>query len=249
MGPMGTRRKQVKSMIRTLRALALAAALALILSTPIWAEDTTSIRFSDLCFPGTVQSISGDTVTLDVNGTSVMLPSSLGRFEVNGNTVVASNLKVGDTAIFYLPAFSGTLQSTSGGFLTVNSNGRNIMLPITAIHSDVLASNNVYVRLHNGNIVQVPLTAALNMQYLQNATILSSLPAGSTVMTMGQALPVSCHRMGMKTVNVINNTVISTDVDDGTFNEVPNLEGLDNGSGNFDEPTGGFDRIGPDVRR
>lgn len=226
-------------MLRWIRALAIAAALTLLLAAPSRAD---TIRFSDLCYPGTVQSVTAEGVTLDVNGTPVLVPSTLGTFDVNGRAILASDLKTGDVVVYNIPAFDGTLESTSGGFITVkDSSGRHLMLPITAINNSVLASSRTYVRLHNGNIVQVPLNTALNMQFLEGATILSSLPTGATVMTVEQASPITCHRVGTRTLNVIDTTV-STDAD---FNEdVPNLRGIDNGNGNFDEPTGGFDRLG-----
>lgn len=182
-------------MLQRIQAALLAVALLLLAPTPTRADTgtttttttttTSTISLRNVCFPGIVQSIAPNgTVVLDVNGTSVTIPPSVAQWELNNQAVAPSGLTVGQPAAVFYPNLTGTLSSSSNGFITLQTSSGSMLIPVMALDPRLLNDTGVYVQLHNGNIVQVPLSTAVNLQYLGGATILSTLPAGAIVMTM-----------------------------------------------------------------
>lgn len=139
------------------------------------------ITITEYQYPATVTSIGPDTVILDVNGNPVNLPLQFARFSLSGRPINANELATGQKVMVMYPSVTGTVSSLQGNVLVVQTaDGTSVLLPATHL-TPVLSTSLVFVRLRNGNYVQVPLSTAIRLQNREGATILSTLPPGATL--------------------------------------------------------------------
>ncbi|MBI2266592.1 MAG: hypothetical protein HYU64_15755 [Armatimonadetes bacterium] len=144
----------------------------------------TVISFNQFSFPGTYQGIEGGSVLLNTAMGIATIPIATASFQVGGirlqyNQIAA--LPVGTSMMVGLPPFSGNLTALQDQTLTVRTSQGFYVLPTAYVPVYTKARTKVYVQLRNGNVVYVPLNAALNMQRSQGATIVSNQPSGVVV--------------------------------------------------------------------
>lgn len=155
------------------------------------ADVVSSIQLPQLELQGDVLEAVDGAILASVNGQRLLLPDTL-AFEVDGETAVFADLIPGTAFTLDLPATSATVVALAPEVLTVQAPDLGFFqVPATLIPSNVLAQTRVQVQHENGNVVTVPLTAALNMMRSQpgarivtNTNTLATLTPG----TPGQAI-------------------------------------------------------------
>lgn len=155
------------------------------------ANVVSSIQIPQLELQGDVLEVVDGAILVSMNGQRLLLPDTL-AFEVDGETAVFADLIPGTAFTLDLPATSATVVALAPEVLTVQAPDLGFFqVPATLIPSNVLAQTRVQVQHENGNVVTVPLTAALNMMRAQpgarivtNTSTLATLTPG----TPGQAI-------------------------------------------------------------
>ncbi|HXE72359.1 MAG TPA: hypothetical protein VNO81_06830 [Candidatus Nitrosotenuis sp.] len=166
-------------------ATLLGLALAAVLAAPALAE--VNLSFSQIHFSGTVQDVVPGGVLLSTPAGSTLVPSSLASFQSGGVGLSYSQLTVGAPVLVSIAPASGLLVSADPDFVVLQLSQGPLVLPASSL-PEPSARTRVDVRLPNGNVVNVPLNAALNMVRAQGATILGTLPPGVTAVS-GNGLP------------------------------------------------------------
>lgn len=176
--------------IRSKGLVALAGAgMALLLSASS-GESDVGIDPRGIRFPGTLVGAGIESAVFSTPQGSASLPSGSAVYEVNGRLLDFARLRdvaPGTPVGVRLLASDVLLRSVAGGVATVAlSDGTLLRLPDSAIPLYTRKKIKVYARLRNGDVVRVPLHAAMNMQRAQGATILTGLsPAEATAFAKG----------------------------------------------------------------
>jgi len=144
------------------------------------------ISIGGISFNGTLAGVKPGKVLVNTSYGLATIPSGAAMYNVGGTTMNFYGLQQvapGTALGVNLSTSDATLQTILGGLATIllGQNGGIISLPIPVIPVTTQKKTKVYVRLRNGNVVFVPLNAALNMQRAQGATILTAVPAGTVI--------------------------------------------------------------------
>lgn len=158
--------------MRTLAILALAGFLAFAGTDAALAQNAGYFQYNQFYVPGTyVGPTNGGLMLRTSSGASIILPQGL-SFTVGGTRIDASSLVPGTYVQAIVPPGTGTFNSFDNGYVTWGSPYGTYQLPYQYLPTGV-QQTRVNVLLANGNVVNVPLNAAWNMQRSQGARILT----------------------------------------------------------------------------
>ncbi len=145
---------------------------------------TTSLDLS-----GTVVYTSAEAVRIrTASGLVAVIPAPLAVFHVGTVTTPPLLLAIGSPVHVVLqPMPQATLVRVSDSLIILHTLQGDVTVPVAILPADVQARTMVSVRLRNGNIVSVPLNAALNMQRAQGAVIMVKAPPA--VRVQGKVVP------------------------------------------------------------
>lgn len=157
--------------MRNLALVALAAFLA-VAGTSAALAQTGFFQYNQFHVPGTyVGPYQGGIMLRTSSGANILLPQGL-SFSVGGTRVELSSLVPGTYVQALVPAGAGTFSSFDNGCVTWGNPHGTYQFPYQYLPAPI-QKTRVDVRLANGNIVNVPLNAAWNMQRSQGARILT----------------------------------------------------------------------------
>lgn len=157
--------------MRNLAILALAGFLAFAGADAALAQNTGYFQYNQFSVPGTyVGPTNGGLMLRTSSGASIILPQGL-SFTVGGTRIDASSLIPGSYVQAWIPPGSGTFTSFDNGVATWGSPYGNYQIPVQYLPTNV-QQTRVNVMLPNGNVVNVPLNAAYNMQRSQGGQVL-----------------------------------------------------------------------------
>lgn len=162
--------------MRTLAILALAGFLAFAGTDAALAQN--AFQYNQFYVPGTyVGPTNGGLMLRTSSGASIILPQGL-SFTVGGTRIDASSLVPGTYVQAIIPPGTGTFNSFNNGYVTWGSPYGTYQIPYQYLPTGV-QQTRVNVQLANGNVVNVPLNAAWNMQRSQGARILTGNRGGN----------------------------------------------------------------------
>lgn len=162
-------------MIRRLEVLVLMLLAIVAAVAPGWADDVATMSIgSPLRVSGVVSSVTTNSVVLSCPSGPMTVPLAY-------TSLTAGAARVGMSLNLTISPFSGSISVVDDRCVTVLTPQGYCTLPVVFLPEDVTRKTRVYVRKNNGNIVAVPLNAALNMRRAQGVTILGATRPGVVV--------------------------------------------------------------------
>jgi hypothetical protein len=155
-------------------------------TTVVSSQPLPRLTLRDVCYPATIQSFNADgTVTLLVYGSPITVQrNQVSLIPMGSNTIVADSatLPVNSQVMVQMPMVNGEISSINNGMVAMQTDNGVVYLPVAAFPAADMRTP-VFVRLYNGDYARVPLRTALALQQTEGATIITTLPAGATVIS------------------------------------------------------------------
>lgn len=160
---------------------AVVAAVALLCAGPALAD--TNISFTNVAYPGTFQGVTPGGVLIGTQYGTMTVPTAVASIKIGGVSLSYAQMQtvqVGTPVMVALPPTQGVIYSANPNVIVVQQQP-GVLVPVPYGYLPTATLNQrVYVRKHNGKIVNVPLNAAMNMQRANQAVILGHGNPGLT---------------------------------------------------------------------
>lgn len=171
--------------LKSLLAMFCLGLVLLLCAAPSRAD--VNINLGGINFGGTLVSATPTAAVVATPYGNVLVPAGTASYLVDGRTLglyYLQSLAPGTAlGVNFFPTDALLQSVTANAASILLGNGSIISLPVPVVPVYTQQKTKVYVQLRNGNVVHVPLNAALNMQRAQGAIILTSVAPGTVVLT------------------------------------------------------------------
>lgn len=158
-----------------------------LLSMPAAAQ--IPVQWGNLSFGGNFQGLQPGGVLVGTPSGNVLLPMNVATFQMGGVQVSLQQLQgvpVGTPMTVMLPNQGGQIVGFQNDLAQIAYPGGQYAVPINAFPVNVRERIPVFVQLPDGQVVQAPMNAALNLRRSRRGQLMTHCPPGAQYIPVNQ---------------------------------------------------------------